>query len=148
MSADPQVGRARRWPHLLRRWSALALSVSVAAASAFVLGRSLSPTDEGPEGQVLAGRKPRRTVVAAADLSPDWTHTRNLDRRRPKNHRRDGERRTEKPRRATVKVAGGSSSARPSAPVISGSAPVRMHSPSSKYSEAMIFESTSLKVKS
>ena len=113
LSPDIHLPTPRRWPHVVRRYGALALAVVVAIASAFVLGSSLTPARETAEPQELAGRQPVRNSVANVDLSPDWTHTRGLDRER--RHTRIAKRGSgKKSRRSIVRVGGGGSpSSRP-----------------------------------
>jgi hypothetical protein len=113
LSPEVQLPKPRRWPHVVRRYGALAIAIVVAIASAFVLGRSLTPARETAATQELAGRQPQRNSDANVDLSPDWTHTRDLDRKR--RHSRDAKRKTgKKTLRSTVRVGGGGT--RPSRP--------------------------------
>ena len=112
LSTDVRLPAPRRWPRVLRRYGALTLASVVALASAFVLGRSLTPARKTAAPQELAGRRPQSNSVANVDLSPDWTHARGLDRER--RRARDAKGKTGKARRSTVKVGGGGS--RPSSP--------------------------------
>jgi hypothetical protein len=83
--------------------------VIVAAASAFVLGRSLAPRREEARAQELAGRSPQRNYVASTDFSPDWTHTRGINDRRSKRRTKGKARHRRGARHATVRVGGGPS---------------------------------------
>jgi hypothetical protein len=123
LSSEVHLPKRRRWPHILRRYGALALAVVVAAASAFVLGRSLTPAPESRVVQELSGRKPQRNSVANTDLAPDWTHTRGLDRERRRS--RDMKRKAgTRSRRSIVRVGGGGTRApRPTQPSYVATAP-------------------------
>ena len=130
---ETSIPQARRWPYLVKRWSALIVAFLVGAASIVILGRSLSRPEEKTRAQELEGRSPERLLAETVDLSPDWTHTRNLDRRRTdKQHQRKKPKR--KSRHATVRVAGrstrgGSSSMTVASAPAPSDAPTRTHQP-------------------
>jgi hypothetical protein len=84
----------------------LGLALLVSTGSIVVLGRSLSTPQPEVEAQELEGRTPQRDRMAAVDLSPDWTHTRGLDRERPEQHRKV-RRSVSKVRHASVRIGGG-----------------------------------------